>query len=155
MQSLQISLSTLTTTYLFVLVRGEYRRPFGYGLLVSASVRPHRMSGHEADSLTCDHLSNRPSYCQNNPYNDETFDESFHTGDYLFIWSISSQQPPISRALIFQKMLPKIATACSHCYWQATPRIIETSLFTTRCKASGQFVAVSGNYCSTLAQAVM
>ena len=30
--------------------RGEYRRPFGYGLLISASVRPHRSSGHEADS---------------------------------------------------------------------------------------------------------
>ena len=79
------SLSTLTPTYLFVLVRGEYRRPFTYGLLEQASVRPHSLSGHEADSLTCDHLSNCPSYCQNNPYNDETFDESFHTGDYLFI----------------------------------------------------------------------
>ena len=76
---------TLTPTYLFVLVQGEYRRPFGYGLLMTASVRPHSLSGHEADSLTCDHLSNCPSYCQNNPYNDETFDESFHTGDYLFI----------------------------------------------------------------------
>jgi len=53
---------------------------------MTASVRPHSLSVHEADSLTCDHLSNRPSYCQNNPYNDETFDESFHTGDYLFIW---------------------------------------------------------------------
>jgi len=49
-------------------------------------LKPHTSSVHEADSLTCDHLSNRPSYCQNNPYNDETFDESFHTGDYLFIW---------------------------------------------------------------------
>ena len=79
-------LSTLTPTYLFVLVRDEYRRPFTYGLLIWASVRPPSLSGHEADSLTCDHLSNRPSYCQNNPYNDETFDEPFHTGDYLFIW---------------------------------------------------------------------
>ena len=62
-----------------------YIRPFGCGLLVTASLRPHSLSGHEADSLTCNHLPNRPSYCQNNPYNDETFDESFHTGDYLFI----------------------------------------------------------------------
>ena len=62
-----------------------YMRPFGYGLLVSASVRPHRSSVGESDSLTCDHLSNRPSYCQNNPYNDETFDEFFHTAiTYLF-----------------------------------------------------------------------
>ena len=53
---------------------------------MTASVRPHSLSVHEADSLTCNHLSNRPSYCQNNPYNDETFDEFFHTGDYLFIW---------------------------------------------------------------------
>ena len=53
----------------------------------SAALSAHTSSGHEADSLTCDHLSNCPSYCQNNPYNDETFDESFHTGDYLFIWS--------------------------------------------------------------------
>ena len=81
------SLSTLTPTYLFVLVRGEYRRPFTYGLLEQASVRPHSLSGHEADSLTCDHLSNCPSYCQNNPYNDETLDVVFHTDDYLFIWS--------------------------------------------------------------------
>ena len=79
-------LSTLTLTNRFVLVRGEYRRPFTYGLLVSASVRPHRSSGHEADSLTCDHLSNRPSYRHDNRCNDDTFDEVFHTGDYLFIW---------------------------------------------------------------------
>ena len=79
------TLSALTPTYLFVLVRGGYRRPFTYGLLMTASVRPHSLSGHEADSLTCDHLSNCPSYCQNNPYNDETFYESFHTAiTYLF-----------------------------------------------------------------------
>ena len=82
-------LSTLTPTYLFVLVRGEYRRPFTCSLLVWASVRPHSLSGHEADSLTwevlCNRLCNRPSYSHNNRCNDETFDAVFHTGDYLFI----------------------------------------------------------------------
>jgi len=84
------TLSTLTPTYLFVLVRGGYRRPFTYGLLESASVRPHSLSGHEADSLTwgvlCNLFSNRPRYRHGNRCNDET-DEPFHTDDYLFIWS--------------------------------------------------------------------
>ena len=26
-----------------------YMRPFGYGLLIAASVRPHSLSGHEAE----------------------------------------------------------------------------------------------------------
>ncbi len=34
---------------------------------MTASVRPHRSSGHEADSL----LSNNPDYCHDKPYDDE------------------------------------------------------------------------------------
>ena len=58
-----------------------YMRSLG----ISLSETAYAVRRRSGQPITCAHLSNRPSYCQNNPYNDETFDEFFHTAiTYLF-----------------------------------------------------------------------
>ena len=55
-----IGLSTLTPTYLFVLVRGGYRRPFGYGLLMTPQSDLTACPDTKQNWLTA--VSKRPSY---------------------------------------------------------------------------------------------